>query len=233
VDAERLIAQGKLIEAGRNQATSEALIHDANGRLLAHSTTRCFLQHLEPDSLPSTAPAQAKAYETPDPFERPIPDALVLSADLSDLTGLEMTNEVAKGALPSPFGKLTGLEFTYDEAMQEIAAEMPASPWFSSPAGTIYGGMLATFADGLNTAAATTTLEAGTATATLDMKAHFLRPGIADGSKFTGRSQVLHSGRGLIVSRSELCLANGKPLVLATGSFMRRGVRDWGPVVPR
>jgi uncharacterized protein (TIGR00369 family) len=231
LDAQRLIAQGKLIEAGRNQATSETTVSDGNGRLLAHATTRCFLQQLEfdPDvKLPETAPEE---YATPDPYARPLPETLTGIPDLGGLTGLEVFTRISKGDLPGPFTSLLGIDFDLDESTNDVLARFQATPWFNSPAGTIYGGMLAALADGLNTAAATTTLDAGTATATLDMKVHFLRPGIADGSTLQGRAEVMHNGKNLIVTRSEIDLASGKPLLIATGSFMRRAIRDWTPVV--
>jgi acyl-coenzyme A thioesterase PaaI-like protein len=43
--------------------------------------------------------------------------------------------------------------------------------------------------------------------------------------------EILHGGKGLIVARSEIRDPQGKPLIVATASFMRRRIRDWVPVV--
>ena len=59
VDSERLVARSRLIQAGRSLGLSEVTVEDAQGRVLAHGTTRCFLfqpftpipdppEHLEP-----------------------------------------------------------------------------------------------------------------------------------------------------------------------------------------
>lgn len=58
----------------------------------------------------------------------------------------------------------------------------------------------------------------------------YLRPGIADKSMLTGRGRVIHGGKGLVVAQSEVCNEEGKQLVVASGSFMRRDIRDWIPV---
>src|SRR5436309_15631527 len=43
VESERLVARGRLIQAGRSLGLSEVTIEDGRGRMLAHGTTRCFL----------------------------------------------------------------------------------------------------------------------------------------------------------------------------------------------
>jgi uncharacterized protein (TIGR00369 family) len=229
VNAGKLIARGKLIDAGRNQGTSEVLVEDGDGRLLAHATTRCFVRSMEPQEA-SFIPPVPQAYDSPDPFERPIPEDLPVPGDLSDLSGLEVARMVASGELPAPFMMLTGV-LDFEVQQGRISVSFPATPWFQSPAGTIYGGLLCWIADVLNTAAATSVLEARTGTAGLDLKVHFLRPAVADGSSLAGEARILHGGKGLIVSRAEIRNSLGKPLIVATGSFMRRAIRDWVSVV--
>jgi uncharacterized protein (TIGR00369 family) len=231
MDAGKLIAHGRLIDAGRTQATSEGLIEDSNGRLLAHATTRCFLKTIEPQSV-SFEPPERQTYDSPDPFERPIPDELFVQPDdLSDLSGLEIARMISSGALPAPFMMLTGLFLNFFVEPGRIRTSFPATQWFQSPAGTIYGGLLCWIADLLTSAAATSTLEARTATGSLDLKVHFLRPALADGGVLIGEGEVVHGGKGLIVARSEVRNPEGKPLAVAVASFMRRQIRDWVPVV--
>lgn len=230
VDAGKLICRGRLIDAGRSQATSEGLIEDGNGRLLAHATTRCFLKSI--DAIPNPfEPSEAQTYDSPDPFERPIPEDLGTPEDLSDLSGLEIARMISTGRLPAPFMLLTGLFFNFFVEPGRVRTSFPATPWFRSPAGSVYGGMLAWFADLITNAAATSILEARTAAGGLDLKVHFLRPAPADGGILVAEAEVLHGGRGLIVVRSEVRDPQGKPLVVATASFMRRRIRDWVPVV--
>lgn len=230
VNADKLIARGRLIDVGRTQGTSEALVEDGNGRLLAHATTRCFVRSVDPHDVTFSAP-QAPDYESPDPFDRPIPENLTVPTDLADLSGLEVARLISSGELPAPFMMLTGMFFNFEVDVGRISTTFPATPWFQSSAGTAYGGLLCWLLDALTNAAATSTLEAKTATAGLDLKVHFLRPAITDGSMLTGRGEVVHGGKGLIVARAEIVDSHEKPLVVAVGSFMRRRIRDWVPVV--
>ena len=230
VDAGKLIARGRLIEAGRNQGTSEALIEDGDGRLLAHATSRCFVRTVPPQPFPFQPP-DPQTYDSPDPFERPIPEHVAVPTELADLSGLEIMQMVAGGTLPAPVQMLTGYVLDSDVQPGRFSITYPASPWYLSSAGTIYGGFLCFVADSLTTGAATSTLEAQTATASLDLKVHFLRPAVADKGLLSGEGDVVHGGRGLIVSRSEVRSSEGKPVVVAVASFMRRRIRDWVPVV--
>jgi uncharacterized protein (TIGR00369 family) len=230
VDAGKLIARGRLIDAGRNQATSEALIEDGDGRLLAHATTRCFIRNAEPQEV-SFEPKASLTYDSPDPFLRPITEDLLTPDSLRDLSGIQLLRMLSSGAMPAPFMMLTGLFLNFDVLPGRVASPFPAAEWFQSPAGTIYGGFLCWVADLLCNAAATSTLEPQTGTAALDLKVHFLRPVLPDSTLLYGEGEVVHGGKGLIVCRSEIRNAEKKPLVLAVGSFMRRQIRDWVPVV--
>jgi uncharacterized protein (TIGR00369 family) len=77
--------------------------------------------------------------------------------------------------------------------------------------------MLADFA---MLAAAETMAAPGVAIAGLDLKANFLRPLQPDGSELTARAEVVHSGRTIAITRAEVVNADGKPVLLATGSSM-------------
>jgi uncharacterized protein (TIGR00369 family) len=232
LSAGKLIGRGRLIEAGRNQATSEALIEDGDGRLLAHSTTRCFIRNIESREVTFDVP-EPMVYDSPDPFERPIPENLAVPSDLADLSGLEVMRLVSTGELAAPIMLLTGSSLP-DFQPGRVWLSYPATQWFLSSAGTIYGGLLCFVADVLGISAATTTLEARTGIASLDLKVHFLRPAEAEGGRLTGEGEVVHGGKGLIVTRSEVRNSQGKPLVLGMASFMRRRIRDWVPIeVPR
>ncbi len=57
---------------------------------------------------------------------------------------------------------------------------------------------------------------------------HLRRPALLDRRS---PGEVVHGGKGLIVARSEARNPEGKPVVTAVASFMRRKIRDWVPVV--
>ncbi len=63
-----------------------------------------------------------------------------------------------------------------------------------------------------------TTTPAGLAFAGLDLKANFLRPVPPDESELTARAEVVHAGRTIAITRATVTNAEGKPVLLATGS---------------
>ena len=63
-----------------------------------------------------------------------------------------------------------------------------------------------------------TTVPAGLAFAGLDLKANFLRPVSPDESELTARAEVVHAGRTIAITRATVANAEGKPVLLATGS---------------
>jgi uncharacterized protein (TIGR00369 family) len=97
---------------------------------------------------------------------------------------------------------------------------MPATEWLHSPAGRLQGGTIVMLADQTMMTAVLTTTPAGTAIAGLDLKANFLRPVFGDGADLVARAEVVHQGRTLAISRVRVENAEGKPVMLATGTAM-------------
>ena len=145
----------------------------------------------------------------------------MLPAELwAELSGREIVERQLRGELPAPaIHHLTGIELT---AVGEGTAEMrmPASAWLESPARRLQGGTIAMLADSTLQIAALTTAPAGTAVAGLDLKVNFLRPVSGDGADLVARAEVEHSGRTLAIARGRVENAEGKPVMLATGSAM-------------
>lgn len=96
--------------------------------------------------------------------------------------------------------------------------ELPASPWLSTPAGTVQGGATALLADTALACAIQTTLPRGDTFLPLDVKVNYLRPVIPDGRLLTATSKVTHQGRSLAVAHATVHNADGRPVALATGS---------------
>jgi uncharacterized protein (TIGR00369 family) len=87
--------------------------------------------------------------------------------------------------------------------------------------------MTAYFADTAITAAINTTLPANSASALVDLKVNFLRPGVPDGRRLTARAEVVHRGRQMAVARAEIVNEDGKQIAIATGSAMVLEGRIW------
>lgn len=219
-----LAAHGQAIHVGRSVALSEVFVLDRDSeQLLAHGTSRLsvFPPITDPPDPPERAPIlEHRDYGSPDPFERPAPDAVIPQKVWSELSGAEILRRQLAGELPAPpIHHLTGLRLT-ELGDGTATFVLPATEWLASPARRLQGGVIAMQADFAMLAAAETKAEAGVAIAGLDLKANFLRPVNYDGADLTARAEVVHSGRTIAITRAEVTNAEGKPVLLATGSSM-------------
>lgn len=222
-----LSSRARPIEVGRRLALAEAVIEDGSGKAMAHSTTRCFIQSLPvPDEdIPSSI--DEPVYGSPDPYERPLTTGTIPPDVWATKSFLEICDMLRNGDLPTPpFVELFGLS---DPLAKEgyFESTAPSSPWFTSPAGTIYGGFLAYFADSVLTGAVNTVLPPNTTFASLDLKVSFLRPVMPDGRSITASASVIHRGRSLVVAEGQIVNADGKVVVKATSSAVVMEGRSW------
>lgn len=221
----RLTAGGQAIHVGRSVALSEAfVIEEESERLVAHGTSRCaVLPRLDsvpgpPGELPAIEP---DLDEASDPYRRRPPEGLVIPQDVWDrLSGAEILERQLRGELPSPpISHLTGVR-PVEVGNGDSTLVLPCTEWLTSPLRTIQGGVIAMLADTAMLIAVSTTMEAGTALAGLDLKINYLRPALPDGRDLTARASVVHSGRQLAIARAAIENADAKPVALATGSAM-------------
>jgi uncharacterized protein (TIGR00369 family) len=235
VESERLVARGRLIQAGRSLGLSEVTVEDARGRMLAHGSTRCFLfQPITPppeppQKLEELAPAR---FDTPDPYLRPAVGEVLQQEVWDRLSGLDILRGLKTGDLPRPpVANFTGLHWTnLDEGRATLA--VPMTEWFNSPALRIYGGAIAWIADVTLSGCVQTTVPPRTAFAPLDLKVHFVRPINPDGREVVAHGRMVHRGRTLAVANAELLNADGKLVALATGSTLILPDRPWTPERP-
>ena len=231
-----LTARARAIDTGRTLGLSQATVSDARGRMLAHGTSRYVFLRLDPPPPPMEMKSYAEpAYDTPDPYERPVEGSLIPIDVWRSKPGLEILRAVAAGELPrAPFSYLFGCTMT-DVSEGRVTGAMPASKWLTSPARTIYGGVTAFFADVAIMGAIQSTLPANTVCALVDLKVNYTRPGLPDGRMLRARAEVVHRGRQMAVARADLINADDKTFAIATGSAMILEGRVWDveqPVVP-
>lgn len=220
-----LTAHGQAIHVGRTVGLSEVFVIDPRGdTLIAHGTSR--LSIMQPiDGLPEPPadrrPPEPPSYDVPDPFLREPPAGTVLAQDAwAELSGREILERRLRGELPPPaIHHLTGIEPT-EVGDGTATVRMPASEWLNSPARRLQGGTITMLADTALMTAVLTTAPAGTAVAGVDLKVNFLRPVSGDGAELIARAEVEHSGRTLAIARGRVENAEGKPVMLATGTAM-------------
>ena len=219
-----LTARGSLVQGRRTIALSEVYIQDDRGRLLAHSSSLCFLvaANERPPVPPPPTPAIAAADEpTPDPFERP-PMGEVLPQEVWDrMSGLQVLQSQIAGELPyPPVHYLTGLGPTAaGEGTATFA--MPATGWLCAPPpGRVEGGVIALLAEAAASSAVQTLLPAGTAFAPVDLKVNFLRPARTDGREILAKGRVVHGGRSIAVADAKVVDADGRTVAIARTSAL-------------
>lgn len=227
VESKELLARASVVDIGSTLALSEAVVEDAHGRLLALMTSRYYLISVgdlpEP---PEVWVPDVPTYDTPDPHERPVPPELEPRYP-ADLGGLDLFRAVMDGSLPpAPFSELFGVR-AREVSEGRVESTTTASEWFCSPARTVYGGVLAFLADAALLGAASTTVPAGSTCGTLDLTLHFLRPVFPTGEELTVIGEVVHRGRNLIVAQTQIRNAEGKPVVMGSGSVRVIEGRTW------
>jgi uncharacterized protein (TIGR00369 family) len=219
-----LTAHGQAIHVGRSVGLSEVFVLERDTeRLIAHGTSRLTIFPPikdVPDSPAGSEPAASAPPESPDPYLRPPPDGVIPQGVWDELSGIEVLRRQLADELPAPpLHGLFGIRPT-EVGDGTATVAMPATEWLNSPARRLQGGTIAMLADFAMLVAAETTRPAGVALAGLDLKVNFLRPGAADGSDLVARAQVVHRGRTIVITRAEVVNADGKAVVLVTGSSM-------------
>jgi uncharacterized protein (TIGR00369 family) len=176
-----------------------------------------------PDPPEDEAPAVDRAppgSDPNDPLRREVEGEVLSQEEFERRSGIQILRALIDGELPRPpIYYLTGLGVT-EIAEGEATVELPCSKWLSSSAGTIQGGFTAMLAESAMGAAAFSTVPAGTAVASLDLKVNYLRPVFPDGEPIVARARILHRGRTLAVTTVEITNAEGKQVAIATGSSM-------------
>ncbi|NIR42175.1 MAG: hotdog fold thioesterase, partial [Actinobacteria bacterium] len=218
--SDRLVGRGRSVYLGRDVGVAEATIEDANGRTMAHATTRCVVVDVPimPDAV--TPPIPEPITDPPDPYLRPVPDGLRFDPAEWSGTPLDTQRRFIAGELPrSPLETLMGL------TMHEIddgrgAGTLPASPWLSLGAPTMYGGALAMACDWGLTGATWASLDAGELGVSLDLQVRFVRPVPLDGRPVTIEASVRHKGRRIRIAEADAFDADGRRVAFAVGSSM-------------
>ncbi|MFN2593607.1 MAG: PaaI family thioesterase [Actinomycetota bacterium] len=230
VFSRQLICRARPIEVGRTLGVSEGLVEDGQGRIVAHCTTRCFIKDLDAPPFEGDLPTlETPVYETADPYLRPVPEGAIKREIYTTTPFLDIIKRWRE-LPPAPSAQL----FAVTDASAEPATfstTFRAIPWMASPAGSVYGGVLAYIADSILTGALSTTLDTNETGAILDLKVQFVRPVWPDGRELTGDAHVTYRGKGFAAARGEIRNADGKTVVLMTSSARVSSGGSWGSLL--
>lgn len=218
----RLAARARLIHTTPTVGLSEVHLEDGEGRLVAHGTSRCFIQRIEPFD---TKPFEPKAYtpptyDTPDPYLRPVRGEVLPQSHWRDVSGFDFVMGLKTGESPrGPIAELFDYEMV-DVEKGAIAMAMPNHEWWCNPSRMVYGGVTSNLIHDAMASALHSTLPAATTYATLDLTVNFVRPIPPDGGKLVAKGHLIHRGRTFAVTGGQILNSKGKTVATASASWM-------------
>jgi uncharacterized protein (TIGR00369 family) len=223
-----LTARGRLIHAGKTIAVSLVEVSDDAGRLLAVTSTRCTILpriaapwEVVEQALKNPPRLTEPAWPSPHPYQRPVKGEVLPQEIWDQRSGLEIMRALIMGELPAPpLSNLCGI-VPFDAEEGRTKWRMPASEWLCTPVqGRLYGGATAFLAGTAIDGAVQTTVPAGTAFASVDLKVYFLRAVAPNGRDLVAEGAVIHRGRTVAIGTSEVFDADGKKVAVASGSAL-------------
>jgi uncharacterized protein (TIGR00369 family) len=136
------------------------------------------------------------------------------------LAGLPFLEAIRDGRLSSPpVSQLLGFTLTEVEAGRAVFECEPSESHYN-PAGTVHGGFISTLLDSALSCAVHTTLPAGTAYTTAELKVNFVRPIVAGTGRLRSEGRVIHVGGRLATAEARLTDAAGKLYAHAVGTCL-------------
>ena len=142
-------------------------------------------------------------------------------ADFATMSGLEIMQWIQKERptdIPS-IGRLLGMRF--DEVEQgKVVVSLDTRPDFSNPLGTVHGGIAATLLDSVMACAVHTTLPAGVAYTTLELKINYIRAAKITDQTLTATGSVIHVGRRAATAEGRIVDDEGKLVAHGTTTCM-------------
>ncbi len=205
-----VMAEGTLVQAGRQIAAAEGRVTDACGRLYATASTTC-LKFDTPANTPLLAAGVAERRW----------DVAWSDPAASARTGLAMAGEDYLAAMrdgappPPPAVSLLGITLNTVEP-GHVQMTLPSGEHLYNPFGVVHGGMIATLLDTVMGCAVHSTVPQGRGYTTLEIKVSYLRPMLASTGGLVATGQVVHAGRQVSVAEGRAVDAAGR--VYATAS---------------
>ena len=149
-------------------------------------------------------------------------DPTPLWEQASALSGLEALRLMISGELPQPpMARLMDIRLVAVENGVAVFASTPGE-YHYNPLGSVHGGFGATLLDSAMGCAVHSTLGAGDAYTTLELKINFLRPLTHATGLVRGTGTVIHAGRTTALAEGKIEDAAGKIYAFATSTCLLR-----------
>jgi uncharacterized protein (TIGR00369 family) len=143
-------------------------------------------------------------------------DPVAAAARGAGMSGLEYLLAIRDGTVPRPpIATLMDFDLVEIDDGRAVFAATP-DEFHYNPIGVVHGGLAATLLDSAMACAVQTTLEAGLAYTTLEIKVNFARPMTRDTGRVLCEANVIHRGR-------TVATAEGRLVAEATGKLLAHG----------
>lgn len=148
--------------------------------------------------------------------ELPPGTGLLSFADVTSQTGIDLLSAIRDGRVPHP--PITGVldfRFTVIEPGRVVLTGHPARRFYN-PIGTVHGGWISTLLDSCMGCAVHTTLKAGEAYTSLEIKVNFVKAVTDLTGPVRGVGRVTSRGRRVGTAEGQLLDSNDTVLALGT-----------------
>ena len=146
-------------------------------------------------------------------------DPMVTASMLAGRSGREFLEGIRAGTIPPPpIASLLGFEIT-DIGDGEVRFAVTPDEAVYNPLGMVHGGLACTLLDTVLGCAAQTTLPAGTAYTSVELKVSYLRP-IHAGVPLVAHGWVTKPGRRVAFAEADIRDPDGKVLATASSSLL-------------
>lgn len=145
---------------------------------------------------------------------------VTLVSILRELSGLAFLRKLISGELPhAPISATLGFDLVEVEKGWTVFTSTPGFEHYN-PLGGVHGGYIATLLDSCMGCAVHTTLEAGYAYTTLEIKINYVRAISDKTGPLRAEGKVINAGRQIATGEGKLVDANGKLYAHGTTTCM-------------
>jgi uncharacterized protein (TIGR00369 family) len=126
------------------------------------------------------------------------------------MSGLQLLTAILEGALPAPpIQQALDFRLLQVERGRTVFAGIPKSEYYN-PLGSVHGGYIAALLDSCMACAAHSTLDAGYAYATLEIKINYVRAITSGTGEVRAEGKVIHAGKRIVTAEGRLVDSAGK-----------------------
>ncbi len=135
-------------------------------------------------------------------------DPMITAQAIPTMNGIDFLRAMKDGKISAPILGLVGFRLT-EVAAGRVVFEFDPAEYHYNPAGTVHGGITCTVLDSAATCAVHSTLPAGMAPTTLEIKINYLRPIKSETGPMRCEGTLIHRGSRTVVAEAKMLDASG------------------------